>query len=104
MNDLNYIGSAGTQTKIRQEHDGTIVVSRKEDVTAHLKATKELHNSGFVGSKDLRLAASMPRVVVEAYCNQNGITFADFMQNREHQKRILNDSSLEHFRIWKGRV
>jgi hypothetical protein len=102
--DANFEGSFGTSTNVKTESDGRIIVSRQQDVTEHLNTTRELHNSGFTGGKDVKLAASIPVVVVEAYCNQNGITFEAFMQDRAHQKRILNDKSLEHFRIWKGRV
>lgn len=101
---LDLTSSLQTATRAKFENDGSIVISRSQDVTEHLKATKELSAEGFGNGKDGKLAASIPKVIVEKYCNDNGITFQEFMQNKEHIKRILNDKSLEHFRIWKGRV
>jgi hypothetical protein len=52
----------------------------------------------------MRLAASFPDVLVERYCNQNGIEFSEFMQNPVHVKRMCADPDLSGFRIWTGRV
>jgi hypothetical protein len=52
----------------------------------------------------MRLAASIPVVLVERYLNTHGITLGELGKSQEHQKRLLNDPALAHFRIWKGRV
>jgi hypothetical protein len=52
----------------------------------------------------MKLAARIPNVIVEKYCNDNKISFREFMGNREHVRRVLNDPSLSHFRVWPGRV
>jgi hypothetical protein len=86
--------------------DEKLVIHRVQDVEPILERAKTLHNAGAGWSqdKDYVHAASLPNVLIEAYCNQHGITFADWMEDEEHQRRMLNDPSLEHFRIWKGRV
>ena len=84
--------------------DGAMAVERIQDCTPIAEHAKALHNAGQHGSSDMKHAASLPFVVVEAYCNQHNIEFSEFMSNREHIKRMLNDPSLSAFRIWPGKV
>lgn len=93
-----------SESKIKFENDGQIVVSKSVDVSDVLSVTKEFHNRGYHGTKDLKYAGSFPKVVIESYCTRSGIKLSEFMQSQEHQKRLLNDKSLEHFRVWKGRI
>jgi len=60
------------------------------------------HNSGHHGTKDMRLMASFPAVVIEHYCNTHGVTFREFMNNPDHAKRMVNDPALADFRIAPG--
>lgn len=85
-------------------HDGNMTVQRSQDCTPIAERTKAMHNAGEHGTSDMKLAASLPFVMVEKYCNDNDIEFAEFMRNKEHIKRMLNDPALSHFRVWKGRV
>jgi hypothetical protein len=62
------------------------------------------HNEGHHGDKDMKLMASFPAVVIEHYCNVNGITFREWMNNPEHVKRMVNDPALADFRIAPGRM
>jgi hypothetical protein len=84
--------------------DGALVTGTVQDCTPILEHTQSLHNEGLHGSSELKHAAKLPVVLVERYCNLNGITFADFMQGKEHIRRMLNDPDLSGFRIWPGRV
>ena len=43
-------------------------------------------------------------VLVEAYCNDRGITFDQFMGDPAHIRAMVNDPALDAFRIWRGRV
>ena len=52
----------------------------------------------------MRHAASLPMVLIEAYCNTNHIEFREFMAHPKHVKAMLNDPALNKFRIWGGRV
>jgi hypothetical protein len=70
-------------------------------IAEHAKARQAL---GDYGSKDMRLAASLPAVAVETYMNLNGIDLAEFLQNPVHVRRMCNDPALRDFRIWPGRV
>jgi hypothetical protein len=59
---------------------------------------------GEVGSSEMRHAASIPSVIVDRYCNEHNISLNEFIGNKDHIKRILNDPSLEYFRIWRGKI
>ena len=86
------------------EHDGKLTFERVQDVEPILDFAHDLRAAGQVGSNEMRHAASMPFVLVEAYCNDRGITYEEFAQNPVHQRAMLNDPALRAFRIWEGRV
>ena len=83
--------------------DGLMVVERAQDCTVladHCGAlNRETEQRG-----EVRLAASIPDVIVERYCNDNGITFEEWCANPEHIRRVCNDPALVAFRVWPGRV
>lgn len=91
------------QTKIHVK-DGNVTFERIQDCEPFLEYAKAMHNEGHHGSSDLRYAAHIPDVIIEKYCNDNNLTFHEFINNRDHIKRICNDPSLSGFRIWKGRL
>ena len=84
--------------------DGDLVTGTIQDCTPYLEKAKRLHNEGVHGSSEMKHAASLPFVLVEKYCNDNGITFQEWMQSKDHKRAMLNDPSLSYFRIWPGRV
>lgn len=81
-----------------------LITGTIQDCTPYVERTKALHNEGVHGTSELKHAASIPFVIVEKYCNDNGITFQEFMRGREHIKRMCNDPSLKAFRVWPGRL
>ena len=86
------------------EHDGLLVVERVQQCAPIAEVTTALHNEGLHGSSEMRHAAELPAVMVEAYCNDHGITFQEWLQNPEHIKAMLRDPALAAFRIWPGKV
>jgi hypothetical protein len=84
--------------------DGKMVTQRTQDCTPIAERAKALHNEGIHGSSDMKHAASIPMVIVESYCNLHNIEFSEFMQNKEHIKRLCNDPNFSHFRVWPGRL
>lgn len=94
---------SGVQTVVSLE-DGNLVTGTVQDCTPILERTQALHREGYHGSSELKHAASLPMVLVEKYCNDHGLTFAEFMAGKEHIRSMLNDPSLSYFRIWPGRV
>ena len=92
----------GVQSVIQLNTDGSLTTGTVQDCTPIAERTKALHNEGFTGSSDMRHVASVPMVLIEKYCNDNGVSFADFASSQDHKKRLLADPALSHFRIWKG--
>lgn len=84
--------------------DDLMVVKSMQDVQPILQSVKDKVEVGDVGSKDMKHAATIPMVVIEAYMNRVGLTFQEFLRDKEHIKSMLNDKSLEGFRVWKGAV
>ena len=85
-------------------HDGNLTVGRFQDCTQIVENTKAMHNEGYHGSSDMKLAAKLPFVSVEKYCNDNGLFFSEVMQDPKHIRAMLNDPDLKAFRVWPGRV
>lgn len=94
------------ETIIHRHNDGngTLTFETVQDCTAIAERAKSMHNSGNHGSSEMKLAATIPNVFVDDYCNRNNITFHEFLKNEEHIKRLLNDPAIDHFRIWKGKI
>lgn len=86
------------------EYDGKLTFQRVQDVEPILDFAHAQRVAGDVGSSEMRHAASLPMVVVEQYCNTNGISFNEFMADTKHVNAMLNDPVLRPFRIWEGRV
>lgn len=54
--------------------------------------------------KEMRHVAEIPGIVVEQYCFQNGVSWAEFWADDKHIKRMCNDPDLAYFRVAPGRV
>lgn len=91
------------QSTLKSEGD-LMVVHSIQDVQPILDSCKNRIDANATGSKDVKHAASFPIVVIEQYLNRTGITFAEFLCNKIHVKNMLNDKSLQGFRIWQGAV
>lgn len=96
--------SSGPVQTVMHEEEGKTIFERVQDCEPIMERTKALHNEGHHGSSEMRLAASLPMVLVERYCNDNGITFRQFLNEQDHIKRMLNNPALSHFRVWPGKV
>lgn len=93
----------GLSTTIAVEDDNLITGS-SQDCTPVMEYAKARQREGAHGSSEMRLAASVPSVIVEKYINDNGITLHEFSADQAHQRRLLNDPALAYFRIWPGAV
>lgn len=91
------------QTQFHQQ-DQQIVVASAQDVEPILTACHDRQAAGQHGSGEMRHAASIPMVLVERYCTEQGISFQEWLQDKTHVKAMLNDPALSAFRIWRGRV
>lgn len=86
------------------EADGVIAIERVQDCVPVAEHAAALRERAALGSPDMRLAATLPFVVIEMYCNDRGISFDEFVQNPEHGRAVLNDPALQAFRVWQGRA
>lgn len=84
--------------------DGKLVTGSVQDCTPYLENAARLRVEGGKQDKEMWHAASYPAVVVETYCNRAGIDFAEFMQNKVHVRRMMQDPDLSKFRVFEGRV
>jgi len=92
------------ETTLKVEDD-RLIISATQDCTPIAERAKALHNAGLYGSNEMRHVASLPRVIVEKYCNDTGVSFAEVMGNPQvHIKRICENPDNDAFRIWKGRL
>lgn len=96
----------GVETIIHKHNDGlgTLTFETRQDVSPIVDFTKAMHNEGYHGSSEMKKAASFPRVLIDKYCADRGITFQEWMNNKTHIRAMLNDPDLKAFRIWPGRV
>lgn len=91
------------QTSI-QVQDGRMTVASVQDCTAIAESCKRQQIEGIQGTSEMKFAGRIPNVFVEKYITDHAITFAEFIGNREHIKRVLNDPAMAHFRVWQGVV
>lgn len=84
--------------------DGKLITGTVQDCTPILEDATRRRVEGMTGTSEMKHAARFPAVLVEKYCNTAGITFAEFMQNKVHVRRMLGDPALSGFRIWEGRT
>lgn len=85
--------------------DGALVVSRSADVEPiidHCAALRQ-DSDGKSKSGELYHVGDIPYIVVEQYCNENGVTFTEFCRDDTHIKRILMNPDFSKFRVWQGR-
>lgn len=82
----------------------TLTINRVQDCEPILEDAKARHKEGMHGTSEMKHAARLPLVLVEKYCNDKGITFAEWMNNKAHIRAMLADPALSAFRIWNGRV
>lgn len=85
-------------------HDGKMTVQRSQDCVPIAERCKALVAAGATGSGEMKLAASIPYVLIEDYCNRNGIEFSEWIRDPAHARRMLADPALAHFRVWKGKL
>lgn len=93
----------GVQTVIAAQ-DGALITGTVQDCTPILERAKAMHNEGKYGSSEMRLAMTIPDVIIEKYCNERGVSFHEFMTNKAHIRYMLNDPDLSFLRVWKGKV
>jgi len=77
---------------------------RTQDCTPIAERAYSMHKEGMHGTKELKLAATIPNVIIEKYMNDHGVSFAEVIGNDVHMRRIVNDPDNKMFRVWPGRI
>lgn len=93
-----------TLETVDDHHVAGIHTAEMDDLKAVADHCAGLRGIGAVGSSDFKLAARIPAFIVQKYINDNGITYAQFMNDPKHADRMLSDPALQAFRVWEGRV
>lgn len=93
------------QTLFHADND-KIIIERKQDCAPILTEIQNIKQTtdGISSSGDMRFAGRIPAVLIEKYCNQKGITFADFIKDDIHTVAIMNDPDYKALRIWEGKL
>lgn len=92
------MGNVATQFLWDEADGGKIHINRVQDCEPIIEQAKRLREQPR-GKDGLRHVARIPEVIVEQYCNNHGITFAEFMRDNTHVERMLKDPDLSYFRI-----
>lgn len=84
----------------------SVHVNRTQDVEPILDRCKSIAAEGdsWSPSRELKLKAEFPMVLVERYCVGKGVTFQEFLANPEHVKNMLADLALSDFNIEKNTI
>ena len=89
-----------------KENDGkgglTFVSTQDCDPIAEM--CQRLQREGKTGTSEMRLVGTIPDVIVEKYCIEQGVSYHEFCIDRIHIKRIVNDPDYAKFRIWSGQI
>jgi len=87
------------------DKDETVVVHKVEFAADFWDALEELkQNESAHGTDEMQLKALIPGIVIEKYCFDKGISWAEFWSDKKHMKEVCNDPALSAFRVTPGEV
>lgn len=89
---------------VHRETLGESFIQRTQDCTPIAERAQAMHREGHHGSKEVKLAASIPDILIEKYCQDNGITYREWCVDPAHIRRMLSDPAMAAFRIWPGKI
>lgn len=88
---------------VQHGEEGAVIVS--EQYVGDIRdACVAMHNEGLHGSKDMRLAGSIPTAIVDHYCQVHQITLREFFNDGAHWRRLLYSPEFADFRVHPGRL
>lgn len=94
-----------TCDEVLYDHEHGVVVNHHEvGIQRALDYVKWLHNTGQHGTPDLRALMECPGTLIETWCQQQGVEFAEFARSQELKRRFINDPANRDWRIWGGSV
>jgi len=75
-----------------------------ESLKGLMDTCQTLQSHGLTGDKEMRHLAEFPGYLIQQYCDNRGITWAEWFQNPVHARAMLNDPDLSGFRIHRSQV
>lgn len=95
---------AATTEILNDPDSGGFVVVRTERFDGLLDHLAERRAIKDYGPKDTPCLMELPALIIEQYCKEAGITWADWWADNTHLKRMANDPALSAFRVKPGKV
>lgn len=80
------------------------VVAHTERFDGLVDTVKAMANEGMHGSKEMKLMAVVPGIIIEQYCFMTGISWAEFFADKKHIKALCNDPAFAYLRVAPGEV
>jgi hypothetical protein len=104
MDHLRYYLESVKRTDVEWVEGVGTVVRHTEYFPGMLERAQYLHKTKQYGDRELPLLMYVPGILIEAWCQKHGITFATFGRSPELKKRFINDPDLSLWRVWGGRA
>jgi hypothetical protein len=86
------------------EMTGDVTVERRFDIQPIIEDIQTLKSVSDGKGKNFWHIGKIPMGIIEKYMQEWGITFADFMKDPTHGRRILTDPNYSKFRIYEGNI
>jgi hypothetical protein len=90
--------------ELDDKHDVHVYEANLDDIEVIRQHCKHMRDTGQIGDPDMRNYGLIPKIFIQMYMNNNGVSWADFCRVPDHYKRLLNDPALKDFRIYEGRA
>lgn len=94
--------------RIEFDEWGRMVIIHETSVAkerAIVDAVKAQANAGAGRyNSDLVYYGEVTPMMLQMYCDKNGVTWDEAMQNPVHFRNILNDPENSYMRVYKGRI
>jgi len=82
--------------------DGKMVFKRFADVEPTLDLLSGMRQITDGKGKEFWWIGEIPNVILEKYLNENGVTYQEFMTDKSHARRILQNPDYSKFRVFEG--
>jgi len=99
------------RTHTHDEASGTSFIHSVQDIAPFKEANREMRNSGgdgYTGSRAMKHVATIPHIMIDKWCQEDGLTRVQFQRMRGKEKaayirRKLNNPDYAYMRtFWKG--
>lgn len=97
--------SAAEQTVYAtDELTGDITIERRFDIAPVLEDINNLKSISDGKGQNFWHIGKVPLGVIEKYCAEKGITYGEFLKNKDIARQFLTDPDYSKFRIYEGNI